>query len=434
MKKVLFILIVILTTCLIACIKPHEHEFGEWVVIKEATEIEEGSKERICACGEKENQIISKLEHTHKFENGLCKCGEIHNCEYVDGKCTCGKEEPILITEIVLNGKSQIIEGEEITLTYEIKPDNASCKDIEWISSDDSIATVVDGKVKAIKEGLITIKALAKDGSNIDGRFTINVIKPLDYEKMSYSVDLNPTITIISSYKNIEGELEKTNRIILSLPYVNPNDGYVLSNVRCNSVLVKDTYEYEYLSELTYLEDLPYVSPRTHQFNSTKKGSKFDFDTLFTKLEYKVKYGKYEKDKILEFKTEILKLNDDDLTYLNTSNVINDFNNYPNYFDTLSEYCEFNETYDDKAYLNIQLVKPIFEKYKFDCQMYAIDEDGNIKPLIGYYNISSFNRYSYNRTTSLPFDKFKYIIVKGVLTYEENGETKELVLYKKRII
>ena len=85
------------------------------------------------------------------------------------------------------------------------------------------------------------------------------------------------------------------------MPYVNPNDGYVLSNVRCNSVFVKDTYEYEYLSELTYLEDLPYVSPRTHQFNSTKKGSKFDFDTLFTKLEYKVKYEEYEKDKILEF-------------------------------------------------------------------------------------------------------------------------------------
>ena len=34
------------------------HSFGDWITIKEATETEEGLKERYCDCGEKETQDI----------------------------------------------------------------------------------------------------------------------------------------------------------------------------------------------------------------------------------------------------------------------------------------------------------------------------------------------------------------------------------------
>ena len=41
------------------------HKFGEWIVTKEATETEEGSKERICSvCGAKEVEVIAKVETT----------------------------------------------------------------------------------------------------------------------------------------------------------------------------------------------------------------------------------------------------------------------------------------------------------------------------------------------------------------------------------
>ncbi len=40
------------------------HTFGEWTVVKEATEEETGLKERVCACGEKETEVIPKLEPT----------------------------------------------------------------------------------------------------------------------------------------------------------------------------------------------------------------------------------------------------------------------------------------------------------------------------------------------------------------------------------
>ncbi len=39
-------------------VEDHEHKFGAWVVVKEATATEDGLKERVCACGEKETMVI----------------------------------------------------------------------------------------------------------------------------------------------------------------------------------------------------------------------------------------------------------------------------------------------------------------------------------------------------------------------------------------
>ena len=91
MKK-LFTLILVFVAALFFVACGHTHEFGEWVVVKEATEVEEGLKERTCECGEKESQTIDKLAHTHAFgewvvvkeatetEEGskerVCACGE----------------------------------------------------------------------------------------------------------------------------------------------------------------------------------------------------------------------------------------------------------------------------------------------------------------------------------------------------------------------
>lgn len=45
-----------------------KHEYGEWKVTKEATEEEEGSRERECTvCGYNETEIIEKLTHIHTF-------------------------------------------------------------------------------------------------------------------------------------------------------------------------------------------------------------------------------------------------------------------------------------------------------------------------------------------------------------------------------
>ena len=93
MKKLFALILVFVAALLfVACEQPHTHKFGEWVVVKEATEEEAGLKERTCECGEKESEEIAKKEHVHAFgewvvvkeateaEEGLkertCACGE----------------------------------------------------------------------------------------------------------------------------------------------------------------------------------------------------------------------------------------------------------------------------------------------------------------------------------------------------------------------
>jgi len=78
-KNILLIILFMLTIGLFACEIPHEHEYingecvcgekephihsyGNWEVVKEATELEEGLKIRTCSCGEKETEVISKLD------------------------------------------------------------------------------------------------------------------------------------------------------------------------------------------------------------------------------------------------------------------------------------------------------------------------------------------------------------------------------------
>ena len=69
------LLVVVAFTCLLgAC--SHTHEFGDWVVTKQATCTEDGQQTRTCKCGERETQPISALGHdeeTHQAQVATCQ-------------------------------------------------------------------------------------------------------------------------------------------------------------------------------------------------------------------------------------------------------------------------------------------------------------------------------------------------------------------------
>ena len=128
-----------------ACDEPeHTHSFGEWEVVTEPTCTEEGLRERVCACGEKESEEIEALGHTPSEaikENEVaatCTTGgsyeEVVYCavcgeelsrkavevvslghDYVKGVCVrCGEEEPFtegLIFELSGDGASYTVTG-----------------------------------------------------------------------------------------------------------------------------------------------------------------------------------------------------------------------------------------------------------------------------------------------------------------------------------
>ena len=66
MKKqtlVIILLAVLVVSCL-ALTACHTCEFGEWTVVKQPTCTQDGSKERVCECGEKETEVVPATGHT----------------------------------------------------------------------------------------------------------------------------------------------------------------------------------------------------------------------------------------------------------------------------------------------------------------------------------------------------------------------------------
>lgn len=87
--------------------------------------------------------------------------------------------------------------GETTQLTATVKPDDATDKNVNWISSDESIATVANGKVTAVKSGKATITARCGDKT---AECAVTVTVPtgsvtLDKTTLSLAVGESATLT-----------------------------------------------------------------------------------------------------------------------------------------------------------------------------------------------------------------------------------------------
>lgn len=87
------------------------------------------------------------------------------------------KSEVISVTGVKLDKPSLTLqETGSDTLTVTVEPDNATNKNVNWESSDTSIATVdASGKVTAISAGSATITATAADGSEVSASCFVTV-------------------------------------------------------------------------------------------------------------------------------------------------------------------------------------------------------------------------------------------------------------------
>lgn len=97
------------------------------------------------------------------------------------GKCkvTIVKKDPFVsITDVLVDvDKTMVTAGQTAQATVKIYPDNATSKKVIWSSSNTSVATVDQtGKIKGVRQGVVTIKAEAADGSGEWDAAQISVI------------------------------------------------------------------------------------------------------------------------------------------------------------------------------------------------------------------------------------------------------------------
>lgn len=74
----------------------------------------------------------------------------------------------------------EMIAGNDTVLTVTILPETATVKTLNWLTSDESIATVSDGIISAISAGTVTITAKTTDGSNKQATTTVCVYRDED--------------------------------------------------------------------------------------------------------------------------------------------------------------------------------------------------------------------------------------------------------------
>lgn len=82
----------------------------------------------------------------------------------------------VAVTSVTVSSKTLNLEvGQTSTLTATVTPDNATDKTVTWTSSNDKVATVVDGTVAAVGEGTATITATAANGKKDTCKVTVKV-------------------------------------------------------------------------------------------------------------------------------------------------------------------------------------------------------------------------------------------------------------------
>lgn len=100
---------------------------------------------------------------------------------------------PVLTERIEMSQlTAEVTKHDSLVLSAKLYPNDVTSKDVLWVSSDEKVATVLNGVVKAKKPGKATINAITTDGTALCAKCDVTVLG-YDYEA-SFSTDLPHTV------------------------------------------------------------------------------------------------------------------------------------------------------------------------------------------------------------------------------------------------
>ena len=121
---------------------------------------------------------------------GVSKGNAVITASSKDGSgfsASCNVEVVKPVTKIQFDSSTkQIYDGRSIKINVTVSPVDATNTELAWSSSDDSVAIVDEfGNVTGIKKGTSIITATAKDGSGVNAKCTVTVLKSVTKIQLS---------------------------------------------------------------------------------------------------------------------------------------------------------------------------------------------------------------------------------------------------------
>lgn len=133
--------------------------------------------------------FVSGGKVTAKSEGATTITAMAHNGETASCSVTVNEPAPevVEVVSVSLDKTSLTLKiGESETLTAIVLPSNATDKSVTWTSSDQSVATVVNGKITAVGGGTATITALSSGGKMAQCMVTVDDSQGLIFEEYLY--------------------------------------------------------------------------------------------------------------------------------------------------------------------------------------------------------------------------------------------------------
>lgn len=244
-------------------------------------QLEIGSSKQIDVNAKPENAVLSKLTWTTSdnavatVEDGLVKAIQkgsavikVTTENGISKACNITVVDKA-ITEITLSSTSASVDvGKTLQLTAEIKPENATNKNLSWKTDDKAIATVnSEGKVTAVKAGVtnitcsangveasctVTVKGESKDDS--DSKENVTIIYQYGHYNPNYTYRASDFVFPESSIRKLsDQEIRST---LSSMSGGSVADSYAQDAI--NEIYARNGYIFKTPSIKAYYESKPW--------------------------------------------------------------------------------------------------------------------------------------------------------------------------------